>query len=384
MLVQTSREPFAQIPYPSAVSPRKFDWQRQVAQSELPAATKGFLALLSIEYMDAAGGSCFPSEAQLIEKFGYSRPTLTNHIRRAVDAGYLEVWHFGRGLRNRRYNYQAVLPGVGCPGPDEDRKEFFVSPPEDRKEICASLGTSANDNQCQERAAPERAPVEPQVQAPLPTPMLRTPEPPRPVKVPPPDEVPMDWITVGAAMRPDLDAAIIQTSAEKFLDDRRSKGIALVDWTPAWKNWIRNERGPKPVQSAPQSSGKPPYAIEQPSPYKGWTPGPQRGKEETPEETQAAFAAHMKRLGATFDPATGVWIPKHAATPRPAPTVTPEVVKPPVTPVPAPRADNPFRRDAMIVLQAIKDGVSREEVRELEAELRRRREAAEGGISGDG
>ena len=243
--------------------------------------------------------------------------------------------------------------------------------------------TDQRTDQTTERAATEPAVAQNPEPAPLSPVVLRTPEPPRPVKVSPPEEVPMDWITVGAAMRPDLDAAVIQTSAEKFLDDRRSKGIVLADWTPSWKNWIRNERGPKPVNPSTTAPAKPRYAIEQPSPYTGWTPGIQRsGKEETPEERDAAFAAHMKRLGATYDPIANVWIPKNAAPPRPV--SAPEVVKPPVTAAPAPRADNPFRRDAMIVIQAINDGCSSEEVQALEAELRRRREAAEGVISGDG
>ncbi|MBS1202039.1 MAG: hypothetical protein H6R22_548, partial [Chromatiaceae bacterium] len=38
-------------------------------------------------------------------RLGCSRPALTRWIGIAVAAGYLERWHYGRGVGNRRYNY---------------------------------------------------------------------------------------------------------------------------------------------------------------------------------------------------------------------------------------------------------------------------------------
>ena len=350
------------------IVPVKSNWQHQVSQSALPASTKGFLALLSIEYMDAHGGSCFPSEQQLMEKFGYSRPTITGHIRRAVQGGYLEVWHFGHGLRNRRYNYRARLPDL-----PEDRKEFFVSLPEDRKEFFGSLGTMSNVNHAQESAAPELAAAVVNVETLSSQPLRTEPR----TTVSGRTQLTEDWLLpdnfrqIAQDMTPDL-LPTLETIADNFRDYHLSKATKSAAWSGEWRIWLRRERAPK--------QAKPAFVIQsEPSPASKWTPGKPafQGPEQTPEQVQAEFEANMKRLGATFDPATNVWIPKNAAPPKPPATVTTESHKTPVTP--APRVNNQFRRDAMIVIQAINDGCTPEEVRELEAELKRRREAESSG-----
>ena len=89
---------------------QKTQWQREVWNSDLPCSVKGFLQNLAVGWMDAEGGSCYPSEDQIMERLGCSRPALTRWIRIAVDAGFLEVSYYGRGIRNRRYNYQATFP----------------------------------------------------------------------------------------------------------------------------------------------------------------------------------------------------------------------------------------------------------------------------------
>ena len=112
------------FPQPS----RKTAWQRAVWNSDLPCPVKGFLQNLAVGWMDADGESCFPSEEQMMKRLGCSRPALTRWIGIAVAAGYLERWHYGRGVGNRRYNYRAAFPGeTGAPPP---------SPPAPR--VCTS------------------------------------------------------------------------------------------------------------------------------------------------------------------------------------------------------------------------------------------------------
>ena len=53
----------------------------------------------------------YPKEEQIMAKAGISRPCLTRHMRIAVENGFIERWHWGYGVGNRRYNYRAIIPG---------------------------------------------------------------------------------------------------------------------------------------------------------------------------------------------------------------------------------------------------------------------------------
>ena len=100
------------VPAPSP----KTAWQRSVAEADLPFPTKGILLIVATEWMDADGGSCYPTEQQIMERAGISRPCLTRHMRIAEERGYIRRWRWGHGNRNRRYNYQATLPGAPIDG----------------------------------------------------------------------------------------------------------------------------------------------------------------------------------------------------------------------------------------------------------------------------
>jgi len=78
-----------------------------------------------------------------------------------------------------------------------------------------------------------------------PTTSLSTPQ----AKTSPPNQVPSDWIDIGYQLRSELPMEIIHNSAIKFIDHYRARGITLVDWTPAWRNWIRRERHSQPAGS---------------------------------------------------------------------------------------------------------------------------------------
>jgi len=329
-----------------------------------------------------AEGTCWPGRKRLGELCTLSREQVSKATGLLSMAGLVEKTYLDNGrilYRLPLHQHGSVpLPVTTPPGVNPDTPPGVN--PDTRR-------TDQRTNQGTERATPARAPVEPQAQVPLSEPVLRTPEPPRPVKVPPPDEVPMDWITVGAEMRPDLDAAIIQASAEKFLDDRRSKAIVLVDWTPSWKNWIRNERAPK----APT---KPTVT----SPYSNWEPGkvaPISQSVDDPEANQRAYERHCLHLG--VDPVTGKKLGPAIVKPEPIKIeVTPVV--PPVeevqadipkavkrsplagvldqlrsatAPVPRPENNIPWQRKKT-------SSVTPEEVEAAELEIKRRREAAAG------
>lgn len=141
-------------------------------------------------------------------------------------------------------------------------------------------------------------------------------------KTPAPDSIPESWIPMAAELRPDLPVAIIERSAARFLDDRRSRGIELVDWLPAWKNWIRGERRVGKAPTGATSVGSPP---SEPRRYANWLPGkPQGAAAISPEQAVAAFERDMRRLGAVKQP-DGTWA-------RPA-----RPLSSPPTPAPLPR-----------------------------------------------
>ena len=300
----------AAIAHPSAASIQvlplcKSAWQHEVAQSDLPFNTKGLLLLISVEWMDAQGGSCFPSEQQIMAKAGISRPALTGHIHRAVDAGFIEVTRYGRGLKNRRYNYQARLPGeLAPPLVAEEGKDSFPSCPGEGQESFASL-TMLKINHTQERAASEPAPLAEPAPVTLSEVVLRA------AKTSAPDGVPQAWIEAGQLLRPNLPVEAIQASAEVFLDHHRAKGTVLTDWLPAWRNWLRRERA--------QFAHKPLATPAVPSPYA--SPNFGQVAQETAQEAAARFAATMARYGATPGEG-GTWNRPGAAVPLPAPIPT--------------------------------------------------------------
>ncbi|MEZ5584653.1 MAG: helix-turn-helix domain-containing protein [Candidatus Competibacteraceae bacterium] len=79
-------------------------------QSNLPPTVKFVLFALSVGWMDADGGSCFPTLAQIAEKAGLSRQAVARALDQAVAAGYLKRWHWGHGKGNRRWNYHIAAP----------------------------------------------------------------------------------------------------------------------------------------------------------------------------------------------------------------------------------------------------------------------------------
>jgi hypothetical protein len=299
------------FPQPS----RKTLWQRAVWNSDLPCPVKGFLQNLAVGWMDADGGSCFPSEEQMMERLGCSRPALTGWIGIAVAAGYLERWRYGRGIGNRRYNYRAAFPAETdappppAPAPAEIDKLAALSPAEIGKIAAlspAEIGKIAALPPAEIGNFPADKPGpninhEQREREPDPAPALSISE--KVVhlaaKTGAPDQLPLEWIEAGRLLRPDLPVEVIDKSGAIFLDHHRAKGTQFVNWLPAWRNWLRRERAP---QAAPQARP----AAPAPSRY----PTPEQQQAPLPACVRAALAASEQRriaqlLAAGIDPATG-------------------------------------------------------------------------------
>ena len=284
----------------------KTTWQRMVWTSDLPCNVKGFLQNLAVGWMDAEGGSCFPSEAQIMERLGCSRPSLTRWLRIAVEAGFLERWHYGRGLRNRRYNYQATLPDA-----DEEKGTNCSSPPPEMGNHFSEQEPCPNVNPAQERASePARPAPEPNPSSPdgAHTDSATPPKPqqrvvPLPAKTTLEEDwtLPDDYRQWAAEHRPDLRDRLTPI-AEGFRDFHLSRATRSASWRAEWRRWISRERAPKPTQNR---STTPPSDSRYPKPDAPSQP--------VSEAVQRAMAAsEERRLDMIrqhgIDPTTGVKI----------------------------------------------------------------------------
>ena len=87
----------------------KSRWQRAIGESDLPSNVRHVLLAVSVHFMDEQGGHCFPSISDVMHVTGLSKMPVVQHLNRAVETGWLERWHFGKGKANRRWNYQAII-----------------------------------------------------------------------------------------------------------------------------------------------------------------------------------------------------------------------------------------------------------------------------------
>ncbi len=309
------------VPAPSP----KTAWQRQVAQADLPFHTKGLLLIVATEWMDADGGSCFPTEQQIMERAGVSRPCLTRHMRIAEERGYIRRWRWGHGNRNRRYNYQATLPTLV-----ENGNDVSYQPSEMGNDV-ALHEALPRVNHCQEKERatepePEQAKpaavsvpptgalsdsaTQPQPNpAPAARPTVKAAVIPMAAKTTVPDTIPEGWLEQAGIQRPDLTPEQIKASAGVFVDHHRAKGSLMVDWSAAFRVWIARERAPKAPTSRTQAAQTPPRYAPFPDP-----------KAPVPAAVQAALEqGEQRRLEllrkAGIDPTTGLKIGVEPAGP---------------------------------------------------------------------
>jgi hypothetical protein len=311
-------------PRPIPIQPsQKTEWQRAVWNSDLPCSVKGFLQNLAVGWMDAEGGSCYPSEDQIMERLGCSRPSLTRWIRIAVDAGFLEVTRYGRGLKNRRYNYQATFPGEIGTNLSDPSGEMGTNLSE--QEPCPK------DNLVQERA-PEPEPAVPPNGAHSDFAAQNEPDPPKTPVIPIPSKtslpdnwtLPDDYRAWANKQRPDL-IDRLDSIASNFFDFHLSKGTRSACWIAEWRRWVNRERALKPPQTpttAPQSDSRYPRPDAQEKPLTAAV----KAALESGEERRLAM---LRSCG--IDPVTGL-----KTSPPPAAAVLPDD-----TPLPAGHHESP-------------------------------------------
>jgi hypothetical protein len=296
------------LPLKPAASP-KSAWQQAILQSDLPATVRHVLLTLSIGWMDANGGSCFPTLEQIAEKARLSRQAVARALDQAVEAGYLQRWHWGHGKGNRRWNYQATLPRGQIVTEDNQHPPVIVI--ENDHKPCPSLTMP-------KESAPALPQTPPEPMNPRPAkPTLSSPVKER-TKTPPPDTLPNDWIDEGQQLRPDLSRDVIEASGHRFINYQQGQGTTATNWRPLWKNWILRERGPKIPTATTRPANAPAVAEVQSAAHRPYVP-----HEESPEEqarNRERWAANMRTLG--IDPDTGERIARPAPAPiKPSSTV---------------------------------------------------------------
>lgn len=319
-------------PRPIPIQPsQKTEWQRAVWNSDLPCSVKGFLQNLAVGWMDAEGGSCYPSEEQMMERLGCSRPALTRWIRIAVEAGFLECWRYGRGIRNRRYNYQATLPGeigtnLSDPGPEMGNNLSDLEP-------------CPKDNHDQREGDPALPPIGAHSDfavQPEPDPPPKAPVIPIPSKTTLPDDwqLPDDYRAWASQQRPDL-VDRLDAIASNFADYHASKGTRSASWIAEWRRWINRERALKPTQkatTAPQSDSRYPRPDAPEKPLSAAV----KAALESGEERRLAM---LRSCG--IDPVTGL-----KTNPPPATAAPTTAILPDDTPLPAGHHESPEAYEA--------------------------------------
>lgn len=87
----------------------RFTWERELRTSGLPFGTRGVLAILG-GYMNRDGSGAWPSLDTLSDSCGLSRRQLSNHLRPALELGWI-ARESGRGPGSAT-SYAARLPGT--------------------------------------------------------------------------------------------------------------------------------------------------------------------------------------------------------------------------------------------------------------------------------
>ena len=292
----------------------KTQWQHRVGQADLPFHAKSLLLLLSVEWMDADGASCFPTQDQILAKADISRPTLTKYMSLAVERGFLRRERYGRRLKNRRYNYWAVLPDSPSePGGNEMGNVVSYHQP------CPII-------QKPKSATPPPAPFQPAPAAPPPptADAALVEEKLRKTKTGAPDAIPEAWLEQARVKHPDLTPLQIASSAEVFLNHHRAKGTELHEWIYAWRNWIKRERVAKPRPIKPVQPPQPaPLSAEERAARDAVVAERMRLAEEAAEQRRVRLL-----VAAGIDPATGLPVGQGRAGNRKPPDAEPVEAEP--------------------------------------------------------
>lgn len=86
-----------------------FGWMRSIRDSELPSSTR-LVLLTMVTWIDNTTGTCFPSLATLAQGTGLAKSTVTTHLKRAEEAGYIRRTQRLMGRQHTSTLYQATMP----------------------------------------------------------------------------------------------------------------------------------------------------------------------------------------------------------------------------------------------------------------------------------
>ena len=206
-----------------------FDWRKAIMGKQGPQApnTRFILLALSLR-MDATGASCFPSVETLAAETLLSRRSVITHLALAESAGWIK--RTPRALPGqawKRNEYTATLPENVVQSLHRLTPEggATVSPPSgegganDDTKVVQPLhpSSSLNTSVC---GAPEKKTAK--------------------RKTPAPDHLPVNDAMTTLAKSKGYTGDLAELTAT-FLDHHRAKGSLFIDWTAAWKNWLRKE-----------------------------------------------------------------------------------------------------------------------------------------------
>lgn len=93
-----------------------WSWRQAIAKAKIEPSTKLVLYTLG-NYMNEHGTGCYPTQEQIAEESGLSLRSVSEHLRKAAEAGFIEVTKHGFGGQNWANNeYRARYPEHIEPG----------------------------------------------------------------------------------------------------------------------------------------------------------------------------------------------------------------------------------------------------------------------------
>lgn len=221
-----------------------FDWRKAMLSDMGPAPTTRLVLMVISTHMNGDGASCFPSITTLAAETGLSRRVVIEHIAKAAEDGWIRKAPKGlSGQAWRRHEYAASIPGnvvqqihhlnqnVVTENNHVDQKRGDGElPPFDeggyfgRKKVVTESNPSTSVNSSESAPAKKSKPKTTTAKR----------------KTPAPDHLPVTDAMTAFAKSKGYTGDLAELTAT-FLDHHRAKGSLFIDWTAAWRTWLRNE-----------------------------------------------------------------------------------------------------------------------------------------------
>lgn len=122
---------------------RVWSWRHAVQRSDLPSTTKLVLFNLSV-YMNECGDGCYPSIKKQAKDTGLSERAVCEHLKKAVEAGFLRKSVHGYGGQKwSRNEYIAMMPNIDNPAKGTDAGSVRQGQGTDPRSVRQREGTDA-------------------------------------------------------------------------------------------------------------------------------------------------------------------------------------------------------------------------------------------------